>query len=324
MPELIKIVKVIICVVWSCSFIYAQDSESGSVYSTPILSNPALSGSEASGKLRLLYRDYYPSQNLKLHTIYCSFDTYSEQLHGGFGFYMIENMMGDILNDFRAGATYSYHLRASRNLYINAGFMASIIHRGINAGNLVLPDQIDPVLGSVLPTADIISSSTRTVFDAGVGFLASYLNYNAGFSVNHLSNPDLTAEGSGTYRLPRRFTFHGSANFSKAGSELQICPLFILNKQANFAGAGIGGSLGYNVVSINILPYADFKDGLSYFQSGISLETGRFMIGYNYCFNLNGKAALMPFTLSNQLIISLSLKNVEKRDMNKAIIYPKM
>ncbi|HCC71915.1 MAG TPA: hypothetical protein DEQ09_12305, partial [Bacteroidales bacterium] len=149
-PGLVKILNLVLCSAWLTCHISAQDTESLSFYYNPVQSNPALSGTEGPGKLRLIYRDYYPGRSLNLHSFHCSYDSYLETIHGGFGLYVSENIMGDLLNELRAGAAYSYHLRAGRDLYVNAGFMASVINRSIDAGNIILPDQVDPLLGPVL------------------------------------------------------------------------------------------------------------------------------------------------------------------------------
>ncbi|MEZ5010895.1 MAG: hypothetical protein R2744_04505 [Bacteroidales bacterium] len=51
------------------------------------------------------------------------------------------------MNDLRAGATYAATIRAGKEIFVNAGFMASIIHRSVNSGNIILPDQIKSAAG---------------------------------------------------------------------------------------------------------------------------------------------------------------------------------
>jgi len=319
----VKIRILLICLALPVNHMLAQDAESFAFYFNPVQANPALAGSEGPGKLRLMYRDYYPGRGLRLFSVSSSYDSYLESIHGGFGLYVSENLLGDLLSDTRAGAAYSYHLRASRELYINAGFLASVIHRGMDAGRIVLPDQLDPLMGAVLPSGEIINPVSRTVFDAGLGFLFIYRDYHAGIAVNHIFNPDLMGQGFDEAVPGRRLSVHGGAVFSSR-KELSIRPGFILNVQNGDYMAAMGLSVGYNILSFNILPFFDLRRGLSYIQSGLYLETGIFELAYNYNFTPLRTANLQPLTLSNQVSLAITLFNSEKRAIPRTINYPKM
>jgi len=324
MRRYVKILNLILCFTLSVLYLGAQDTESLSFYYNPVQANPALAGSEGTGKLRLMYRDYYPGKGFNLHSINCSYDSFLEVIHGGIGIYVSENILGDLLNDLRAGAAYSYHLRTSRNFYINAGFMASVIHRGLNAGNIVLPDQIDPLLGSVLPSGEVIAPVSRTVFDAGLGFVFSYRDYHAGVSVNHLFRPDLSGNALQESELGRRLSIHGGAVLNTGNPDLSLTPGFIVNVHNNDINCALGTGIGYKSLYFNILPFFDPRRGLSFVQTGLYVEMGIIELGYNYNFIPFRTDRLQPFTLSNQVYISIGLYNIEKRDVIKAINYPKM
>ena len=320
----LKIRILILCFMLSVLYVSAQDTESLSFYYNPVLANPALAGAEGPGKLRLSYRDYYPGRSLNLHSLYCSYDSFQEQIHGGYGVYISDNILGGLLNELKLGAAYSYHLRVSRDLYINAGFLASVINRGLNAGNIILPDQIDPVLGPVLPSGETISSESRTVFDAGLGFTVSYRDYHAGVAVNHIFNPDMTGSGIDEASPGRRLSIHGGAAFMTGNSDWSLQPGFIMSIQNDNFLCALGTSMSYKSLSVSVLPYLDPRNEFSFIQSGIHYSTGRLELGYNYNFAPFRSDRILPFTLSNQVYIGVVLNNVEKRDLIKAIKYPKM
>ena len=115
------------------------------------MNNPALSGSEGDGVLRLSYLNFYPGNSYNLHSVYFSYDSYFPVLHGGAGIYLSDDYLGGIINDLRGGLSYAYFLKAGKDLFINAGLSASVFHRGFNFKNAVLPDQIDPLGGVVIP-----------------------------------------------------------------------------------------------------------------------------------------------------------------------------
>ncbi len=305
-------------------FIMAQDASGTMVYSVNLMSNPAFTGSEGNSRLKLVYRDYFPGQGFDLNSIYLGFDTFSEKVHGGLGFYVSENILGAIINDFRAGANYAYHLRASRDLYINAGFNVGIIHRSYNRGNIVYPDQLDPFSGNILPTAEISDPGSRMVVDLGVGFIASYKNYNAGISMSHIGRPDLIGRGKADDRLNTRFTLHADAGFFGGTDRPGISPMVILNYQGSILYGAIGTQVSYNSLAMLALAHVDRFSGLYSMQTGLSLQIGAVGISYSYLFSPSHNAINIPLTQSNLLSLSISLNNVDKSGVMKAIKYPKL
>lgn len=302
----------------------AQDIDSDIVYTMNLMANPAFSGSRGDGLLKLVYRDYFPGNDLDLNSFFISYDTYLEPIQGGIGFYLLENRLGDILNDLRTGASYSYHLRAGNDLYINAGFMASLIYRSYNKSNLVFPDQIDPILGPILGTEEIIDFSSRILFDVSVGFLLSYKNFNSGVAFSHLGKPDLSGRNIEDGRLQRRITFHGDAIFETGINDLKVQSLFFANLQGQFLSGAFGGGLSFKPLTINIILHVDANDGIYAMQPGFAFETGRFTIGYNYFFNAFKTDTAIPRSHSNLLSLSISLNNVDKSGVMKAINFPKL
>jgi type IX secretion system PorP/SprF family membrane protein len=319
-----KIIQVFLVFFLIHGSVVSQDIESQMIYSVPILGNPALTGSEGIGKLRLVYRDYYPGHDFHLGSVFASYDTYNESLHGGIGFYISDNKLGDLMNEMRTGASYSYHLRASEDLYINAGFLASVIHRGFKSGSLILPDEIDPLLGPILTSSELIDIRSGTIFDMNVGFLFSYLNYHAGLSVSHITTPGLTGAGKKDSRMARRYTIHASGSFRVLENELSLDPVFYFSLQDNLYSLSAGLSGSYKVISLNVLSHTYLQQGLGAIQTGIHIKMGTVGLAYNYLFNPFKTGPFIPSTLSNQISLIISLNNVEKRGVIKAINFPKL
>ncbi len=294
------------------------------IYISRIISNPAFTGASPTGDIRLIYRDFYPGNDFNIGSLYFSYDSFIKRIHGGAGLYVQENRMGNILNDLRAGVTYSYHLRAGRDLYVNAGFMASVIHRNIDVSQIVFSDQIDPFLGVVLPTNEVIDFSSRSLFDAGIGFLVIYKDYHAGLSVNHLAKPDLTGSGTSGSKLQRRFTFHASGIFKIDGSDLSLTPLADINLQNRFLWGSAGIVTGYKLFNISAIMHYSEAEGINSLQAGLFVESGRIGVGYNYYFNPFVFSKQVPLQQSNTVTIIIGLNFVEKRGDTKAINYPKL
>ena len=70
--------------------IYCQETNYGPSYQTLILSNPAFTGSNLDGVLRLSYYNFYPGNHYNLHSVFLSYDSYFSSLHGGAGFLYFE------------------------------------------------------------------------------------------------------------------------------------------------------------------------------------------------------------------------------------------
>jgi hypothetical protein len=66
----------------------SQETDNGPGFQMITLNNPAFSGSEGTGKLRMSYLNYFPGNNYNLHSVYISYDSYFPSLHGGAGFYL--------------------------------------------------------------------------------------------------------------------------------------------------------------------------------------------------------------------------------------------
>ncbi len=306
------------------SNVSGQDIEGSMLYTSRIISNPAFTGSSPNGDIRMIYRDYYPGNDFNTGSLYFSYNSFFQKVHGGVGLYIQENHMSNILNDLRAGATYSYHLRAGKDLYVYAGFMASLIHRNLDLSNMIFADQIDPLLGVVFPTGEVIDFDSRTLFDAGVGFLVIYKDYHAGISVNHLAKPDLTGSGTWESRLQRRYTFHASGIFKIGRSEFTLMPMVDLNMQNSLITGSAGFTTGYKLISINTIVHYSPGGGFNSLQAGLFLESGRVGVGYNYYFNPFVSSNPTPFKQSNIVTLIFGLNVVEKRGDSKAINYPKL
>lgn len=302
----------------------AQEGGAGMFFSSPLSSNPAYAGSAGTSLITLSYAALYPGYNMGTATIYGSWDSWFESLHGGAGIYVLETRLGDVLNDLRIGGTYAYHLQADRNLWINAGFTASLIHRSLNSSAVILPDQIDPLLGPVLPSGESVNGRSRTLFDASVGFLVTWYDFTGGISISHVATPDLTGDARSFSRLPRRYTVHGSYNFSFRKEKYALEPVLAASYQGN-CGYLVSGLVGrYEALSLNMATHFSLPEGLSAFQSGVTIGSGAVEIGYNHLFAAGRQSVATPVTLTSVISLRLTLGDPQKSAGRRAINYPKL
>lgn len=316
-----KLFVVILFIPLCCS---GQETDPGAGYQMTILSNPALSGSEGDGLMRLSYLNYYPGNSYNLHSVHCSYDSYFPALHGGVAIYLSDNYLGGIINDIRGGFSYAYFLQAGRDLYINAGLSASVYHRGYSFDKAVLPDQIDPLGGVSLPSSEVLASAGQTVFDIGAGFLFMSGKIAGGFSINHLAEPDLSPPGYSNDRIRRKLLVHMTGDLDLNSSKnLKARPLAFLELQGGFLSLGGGVVMETNYLSVNAILLGNNGKNMN-IQTGFSLKAGRMSINYNYRFNIISGNSMMPFSLLHQTGLAFSLNNVDKRNTFKTINFPKL
>ena len=204
-----------------------QGTATGTGYQMTMMNNPSLSGRDGTGSLRLSYLNFFPGNSYNLHSVYLSYDSYFQLLHGGAAFFLSDDYLGGIVNDMRAGVSYSYFLRAGDDVYINAGLSGSVIRRGYNFSGAILPDQIDP-LGSIsVPSSEVLSSQGKTLFDLGAGFSFISGKISGGISVVHLSEPSFSVTGLTEERLKRTVFVHLTGDLLLTRDKsLRIRPLF--------------------------------------------------------------------------------------------------
>jgi len=319
-----KPVLLLIIIICSAHEAVAQSIKAGPAYQMLLINNPALSGSEGEGVLRLSYLNYYPGNSYNLHSVCLSYDSYFPGLHGGAGFYLSEDYLGGIINDLSGGFSYAYFLQAGKDLFINAGLTASAFHRGYNFENAVLPDQIDPIGGVTFPTSEALDNRGKTVFDVGAGFMIISGKLAGGFAVNHISEPELSSSAFSTERIKRKYILNLSADLNLTGTgSLKIEPLLLAVRQGDYFSVGAGASLEGSHLAINAVVYGDNGNNMN-IQSGFAFSYGLVSLFYNYQFNAITGNSLLPMSLLHQVGLTFSLNNVEKRNAIKTINFPKL
>ena len=317
----------IILIIAALSIINTVDGQNvsyGPGYQTIIRNNPGFTGSEGDGTLRLSYLNFYPGNNFNLNSVYVSYDSYFPGIHGGAGFYMADDYLGGIINDIRGGFSYAYHLQAGRNLFINVGLSASCYYRGLNISGVVLPDQIDPLNGSVNQSGEVLTGKNRAAFDIGTGFLVMSGKIIAGVAVLHLTNPDISGTGLQSDRINRQIVINAAGNFQAGpSSKFFFRPMVYGEFESGYFSFGAGSAIENAMFSLSAMLLANSSKSTD-LQTGCSFKTGRIMLFYNYKFNIHSSAEMLPLSLLHQAGLSFSLNYVDKRKLINAINFPKL
>jgi type IX secretion system PorP/SprF family membrane protein len=320
----VHILFVILFLAGSGRYAEGQETSYFPGYQTIISLNPGYTGCGDDGALRVSYHNFLPGNHYDFHTGYISYDSYFDAIHGGAGFYISNDYLGGILNDLRGGISYSYYLRAGKEIYINAGLSASFYHRGYNFSDAVFPDQID-IMGNIsLPSSEDITNENKTVLDIGTGFVVTYRQITGGLSVSHLTRPGLGISDSEIERLNRKYSMNLMLNIPlNIEQDLLLRPVISTEIQGDFITAATGAILSNNSLGSNLLFIYNNAGNLD-IQAGFSLRKERLSLFYNYRFNISSHNTFMPFSLMHQTGIILSLNKVEKRIKNRTINLPVM
>jgi len=303
---------------------FSQDTDFGPGYQSGIMKNPALTGISGSGVFRMSYLNLFPGHNYNFHSVYTSFDSYFHEIHGGAGVYLSDDIIGGLVNDLRGAFSYSYFLQAEKDLYINAGLSAGFLRRGFNFRNAVLPDQIDPLGNISLPSSETLINDPRTLFDIGTGVVFVRGRYFGGFSVLHLTQPDLGTSGSAEDKLKRKYFVHVAAEYDiDRLKHLKLQPLAAGELQGSYFSAYAGAVVETRFLAANSLFLFNNNGDLD-LQTGLSFRREQVTILYNYRFNLKSGNALLPFSLSHQAGLAFNLNNVEKRIKVRTINLPSL
>jgi hypothetical protein len=228
------------------------------------------------------------------------------------------------VNDFKGGLSYAYFLQAGKDLFINAGLSASVYHRGYNFNNVVLPEQIDIMGGVTYPASEPIARSGKSVLDLGAGLFVISGKIMGGFSISHLTEPDLAENGLANERVSRKFLIHLSGSFGVGDNQsIRIRPVTFLSLQQRYLSGAGGVVFETDYLSINTILLDDNSKNLN-LQTGLSLKSGRVTFFYNYRFNIESGNSLLPFSLLHQAGLAISLNDVDKKSTIKTIKFPKL
>ena len=283
-----------------------------------------MSGNGEAGTIRLSYLNFYPGNGYNLRSLYLSYDSYFTAIHGGAAFYLAKDYLGGHINNIRGGISYSYFLQAGENLFINAGLTASFFHQGFNFANSVLPSQIDPIRGAIYPSSEALTSSGRTVFDLGTGFIFESRKLSGGLAILHLSEPDLSLGGMQKDIIKRKLYIHLCSEIPVGGWEkFYIKPIAFSSVQDGFVIAGAGASFENDHIAINAIAMDDNAGNMN-IQTGFSFGIGSLKFNYSYRFNVVSNNALLPLSLLHQGGIAFDLNVFDKIKRLNAIKFPKL
>jgi len=281
-------------IILSVTSVSGQDLAFSQYYANPVYLNPALAGNKICPRITLNYRNQFPG--LGNHYVsYCAgADMYVNAISGGVAVLASADMTGPLAS-FSGSAVYSYHLKISRNLTMNAALQAGYYQYRLNWEKLVFEDMIVPGTGEIVGGTENQPDRVKVGdVDFSSGFV---LGYNErlylGAAVHHITMPDMAFYVGNTSRLDMRFTVHAGALIDLQeglqGSEnekLSFSPNIVYMQQGDFHQLNGG-------MYVNFYPFVSGLWLRHNFENPDALivllgfQQPEFKLGYSYDFTLS-------------------------------------
>lgn len=236
--------------------LWAQDLIYSQFYNAPGYLNPALNGQfEGDLRLNLIYRNQWTKVQGALSNYTFSVDYQVPEFGGGFGLIMNKSTEGTAyLSKTNFAGIYSYSVEFGENT-LSFGIQAGLTNRKIDYDKLLFPDQIDNtgIIPGGITSGSAPVYNNKYFFDSGAGINLVAGNLMAGFSTQHINQPDESFTGS-ISKLPMRYGGYMSymikAKPYDAYDNSAFIPSVVVYKQAQSSSYSAG--VQYKNKGINV------------------------------------------------------------------------
>lgn len=312
--------------------VFGQDIHLSQTNMTPLLVNPANAGAEYTMRGILNYRNQWSSVSEPYTTMMASFDANfkpkGRQKKAGYfagGLYMFNDKSGaSQMKTTQINLSVAYHLNLDEKNTLGLGIQGGYFQRSANIDKLTWGNQFDgfayneaiatgegqDFTGFSFGTTDFNSGLVWTFRNDEKYLSGKNLLITSGFSMHHLTKPNIETKNLAPDLLYYRFIWHGSAIiglnekisllpylfYSKQGSihEIMIGSNVLYKfKQAskytqNVKGMAVGGGVFYRwndaIIADLIIQYANYSFEFSYDINTSSLNNAT---GYRGGFELS-------------------------------------
>jgi type IX secretion system PorP/SprF family membrane protein len=278
----------------SVTRVSGQDAVFSQFYANPVYLNPALAGNIICPRLTLNYRNQYPALGGNYVTYNAAADMYINAVSGGMAVIATSDMTGPLAS-FSANAVYSYHLKITQKLKMNAALQAGYFQYRLNWEQLVFEDMIVPGTGEIVSGNESQPAKLNVGdVDFSTGMVLGYNEkYYLGVAAHHITNPDLSFYQGNISRLATRFTIHAGAIFNlkqelpgRENDKFSISPNIVYMQQGDFHQLNSG-------MYVNFYPFVsglwlrhnfDNPDALIVL---LGFQQPEFKIGYSFDFTVS-------------------------------------
>jgi len=318
-----------------CNLCYTQDIHFSQFYQTPLLINPALTGS-FNGDMRAIinYKDQWRSIAAPYKTMGLSYDMSllkekweHNYLGAGVSFF------NDRVAKFNWGVT-QINLSLSSIISLNdqhkvsAGFQGGIAQRSINSTDLKWDSQFNGQnYDATLSSGETENFNSRVFGDLSAGVSWSFakeqstmsandhFKANAGVALYHINKPKRGFSSYEISKLDRRFVLHGGTYIGIKNTKVTLIPSVLYMKQGSSQEINFGGMIRYRLKEeakyTGFVKEAAVLFGGHYrtkdaFIPSFMLEIANFALGISYDVNTSG----LKIASSGQGGIEISLRYI--------------
>ncbi|MDI1321840.1 MAG: type IX secretion system membrane protein PorP/SprF [Algoriphagus sp.] len=288
---------------------FAQDPQYSQYYAAPLYLNPAMAGSELTGRVGFNYRNQWPSIDAKFTTFSAYYDTYLPDYNSGIGIMVTQDTEGAAeLRSTTISAIYSYELKLGENSYFRPGFQASYIRREIGFyENLIFANQINPndPFGPTLPGTDIPGlGDPVSMLSLSLGGMFFTENFWIGGAAHHVNEPNQSFI-DGVSPLPMKLSVHAGyrislgegsmrQDFTHLRKERYLTPTINYKRQGPFEQLDVGAYFYVEPIVFGVwyrgLPYKPVENQSNrdaiVMMVGLNLLSG-LNVGYSFDYTVS-------------------------------------
>jgi len=271
-----------------------QDVAFSQFYANPVYLNPALAGNVICPRITLNYRNQYPSLGGHYVTYSASGDMHVDAISGGVALLANADMTGPLAS-FSGNAVYSYRLKISNKITMNAAMQAGYFQYRLNWEKLIFEDMIVPGTGEVVAGSETPPDKLSVGdVDFSTGMVIGYNErLYMGAAFHHITMPDLAFYSGNTSRLDMRMTFHAGALFglkeglqASENEKLSFSPNVVYMQQGAFHQLNAGMYVNFYPFVAGLWLRHNFENPDAMIVS-LGFQQPEFKVGYSFDYTLN-------------------------------------
>ncbi|MBN2520219.1 MAG: PorP/SprF family type IX secretion system membrane protein [Bacteroidales bacterium] len=262
-------------------FVEAQDPQFSQFYTVPLYLGPSFAGTTKGSRININYRNQWPALGKSFTTMALSFDHYFHKFRSGVGVLLLRDRAGEgRLGITSGGFQYSFDIYINKYWKARPGVHFSYTQRSVDITKLEVPSG---TLGGSstyrLPQEKVLA------FDFGTSILTYSENHWFGFSIDHLTRPNLSLYVDEEYRLSLKYQVYGGTRITRRGRLLRTLPesvnaSFIFKSQDKHHQLDVGGFWFKEPLMLGLwfrgLPYYKVGEDVKVFSRDALI----FMAGY--------------------------------------------
>ncbi len=277
-----------------CSSALAQEPFFSQFYNTPLLVNPAFTGTaygyvRASINYKEYFNDFDDIQTVALAADMSLLENDRNPDYAGVGLILLHDRAGKALHNTKTHASFAWHnaFGRSRNEFLAFGMQVGVDNTNLDLTRLSSQNQWVQGVGfdATLVNGEDFPSDAATVIDFNAGlmwykFLRNGTSFIAGLSAYHLAQPKrefLSQENN----LNRRYIVHASSRFP-INPRVNLAPTVLYFYQGGLHTISPGTSVEFVLQKEGYLSFGTWVRNLNALIGTVQFEYSNFTIGASY------------------------------------------